>query len=132
MIYDRAGNAYGSSLAFLSSMGLPEINWRERTMFFLGRRRAFRVEGDSMLPTLKHGDRLLIDPRAPIAVGDIVTANHPYKKSVRIIKRIESIDPSSGRLILCGDNPASSTDSRSLGAIARSEIVGKVVCLIPS
>ena len=99
-------------------------------MYHLGRRRAFSVEGDSMLPTLRHGDRVLVDPRAEVAVGDIITANHPFKTSVRLIKRVASIDPSSGRLTLCGDNPATSSDSRSFGTVARSEIIGKVVCLI--
>jgi hypothetical protein len=39
---------------------LPAANWKERLLFFLGRRRAVLVEGDSMLPSLKNGDGILI------------------------------------------------------------------------
>jgi nickel-type superoxide dismutase maturation protease len=82
-----------------------------------------------MYPTLKSGDVVLIDLRAFIAIGDIVVADHPYKQSVKMIKRIESIDPG-GRYILKGDNPDGSTDSRTYGTIAKGDIKGKVVCRV--
>jgi nickel-type superoxide dismutase maturation protease len=106
---------------------IPVVTWRERALFFIGRRRAFRVDGDSMFPTLKSGDTVLVNPGAKIRPGDIVAANHPYMKSVKVIKRVESID-SRGRFVLRGDNPTESTDSRSFGSLASSEIDGKVVC----
>ena len=97
-------------------------------MFFLGRRRAFLVEGDSMAPTVLNGDSVLVDPHAQIQTGDIIAADHPYKKSVKLIKRVESIDGLTGRIELNGDNRDSSTDSRSFGTIRKSDIAGKVVC----
>lgn len=82
-----------------------------------------------MHPTLKSGEVVLVDPRALIAVGDIVVAKHPYKQSVKMIKRVESIEDGE-RCVLKGDNPDVSTDSRSFGTIAKSDIAGKVVCRV--
>jgi len=91
-------------------------------------RRAYgmRVEGDSMLPSLRSGDRVLIDPKASVQPGDVVLARHPYKSSVRILKRLTSIEPD-GRLYLSGDNPEDSTDSRTFGSISKLDVLGKVV-----
>ena len=95
-------------------------------MLDAGRMRAFRVEGESMNPTLCDGDAVLVEPRATLGIGDIVAAEHPYKR-VKIIKRVQSIDDN-GRLVLKGDNPEESTDSRLFGSIPSSEILGKVIC----
>ncbi|MEP6902599.1 MAG: nickel-type superoxide dismutase maturation protease [Actinomycetota bacterium] len=106
---------------------LPEANWKEKVLFKLGKRRAVLVEGDSMLPTLKNGDGILIDADAVISEGDIVLAKHPFKKSVIILKRLAEIDEN-GNYFLVGDNPAESTDSRTFGAISAKHILGKAVC----
>ena len=106
---------------------LPEANWKDRILFFLGRRQGFLVEGDSMSPTLKDGDAVLINPTANFQIGDIVLAKHPFKQSVKMLKRIGEIDEN-GNYLLIGDNPAESTDSRSFGAISQKEILGKAVC----
>ncbi|MGH9949301.1 MAG: S26 family signal peptidase [Pyrinomonadaceae bacterium] len=102
-------------------------NWKDRVLYFLGRRKAFLVEGDSMLPMLKSGDCVLIDPKSPISPGDIVLAEHPYKKGLKLIKRIDSVD-SDGGCLLIGTNPDESSDSRTLGRFLRASIKGKVVC----
>ena len=107
-------------------MGLPAVTLKERLMLLLGRRRSIKVDGDSMLPTLRSGDVVLVDPDANACVGDIVVVDHPYKQSVKLIKRVGSID-ANGRYFLIGDDPDSSTDSRILGSIARSDVIGKVV-----
>jgi nickel-type superoxide dismutase maturation protease len=106
---------------------LPVANWKERVLFFLGRRRAVLVEGDSMLPNLKNGDGVLINTDEKVAVGDIVLAKHPFKKSVNILKRISEIDEN-GNYFLVGDNPPESTDSRTFGALSAKHILGKAVC----
>ena len=84
-----------------------------------------------MLPALKNGDTVLVSPRAKIRPGDIVAANHPYITSVKVIKRVDSID-SHGSFVLRGDNPEESTDSRSFGSIAINDILGKVICRLES
>ena len=106
---------------------LPEAGWKEKILFYLGRRRAILVEGDTMLPSLKNGDGDLIDPDAEIAAGDIIIAKHPFKKSVIILKRLAEIDEN-GNYFLVGDNPSESTDSRTFGAISAKHILGKAVC----
>ena len=95
-------------------------------LYFAGRRIAFLVEGDSMAPTLKDGDTVLVRPRADINVGDIVLADHPYRSSVTILKRVARI--ADGRVTLAGDNEAASTDSRTFGPVSIKSIIGRVEC----
>ncbi|MCD9188740.1 MAG: nickel-type superoxide dismutase maturation protease [Pyrinomonadaceae bacterium] len=85
----------------------------------------FRVEGDSMLPILKNGDLVLINLNFDPKIGDIVLADHPFKKSVKILKRVKEIT-AENRYFLIGDNPNESTDSRSFGTILRKDILGKI------
>jgi nickel-type superoxide dismutase maturation protease len=108
-------------------MELPEANWKERLLFFLGRRKGFLVEGDSMLPTLKDGDAVLINSSEAVAAGDIILARHPFKKSVRILKRLKEFDEK-GDLFVTGDNASESSDSRVFGAIPSKDLIGKVTC----
>ena len=78
-----------------------------------------------MLPTLKDGDIVIIKAVINPVENNIVLANHPYKQSVKIIKRISKIDEN-GNCFLLGDNPDESTDSRTFGAISSKNILGKV------
>ncbi|HEY0050145.1 MAG TPA: nickel-type superoxide dismutase maturation protease [Pyrinomonadaceae bacterium] len=105
---------------------LPADDWREQLAYLCGFREIFLVQGDSMLPGLKDGDVVLVDPHAALRIGDVVLARHPFKKSVQIIKRIREISPE-GRYFLVGDNEDESTDSRSFGAIPAKDILGKAV-----
>ncbi|MGQ0543412.1 MAG: nickel-type superoxide dismutase maturation protease [Blastocatellia bacterium] len=105
---------------------IPMANWKEMFLLFVGRRIGFKVTGDSMTPTLRNGDRVLVDPKRTIAMGDIVLANHPYKQNILIIKRVTSID-SDANYFLAGDNPAESTDSQTFGKIPSKHVLGKVV-----
>lgn len=103
---------------------LPEADWLEEVAYVCGFREIFKVEGDSMSPALKDGDLVLINPHAALEIGDIVLARHPFKQSVKIIKRIAEILDGE-RYILLGDNPDESSDSRAFGAIAAKDILGK-------
>ena len=102
---------------------LPEMEWSQEILE-MGESRIFCVEGDSMLPDLKEGDLVLINPQAELQIGDIVLARHPFKQSVKIIKRVSEI-LSGERYFLVGDNLAESSDSRSFGAISAKDILGK-------
>jgi nickel-type superoxide dismutase maturation protease len=106
---------------------LKTANWLDIISLLLKYSQRCRVEGNSMLPTLKHGEEVLVKFGKTFQVGDIVFAKHPYKQSAKMIKRIEKIS-TSGKLFLIGDNPSESTDSRSFGEISAEEIIGKVVC----
>ena len=108
------------------SDGIPLAGPRDWIKLIFRRAYGMRVEGDSMIPSLRSGERVLIDPKASVEPGDVVLAQHPYKSSVRILKRLTSIEPD-GRFYLSGDNPADSTDSRTFGSISKSDVLGKVV-----
>ena len=104
--------------------GLRDADWQDEEAFVGGLREIYRIEGDSMQPTLKEGDLVLVNPHAALEIGDIVVARHPFKKSVDIIKRIAKILPGD-RYILLSDNLDDSADSRQFGAIGAKDILGK-------
>ena len=107
-------------------MEIPEAGWKDRILFFLGRRDAFRVEGDSMKPTLNDSEVVLVKRTRAVRVGDVVLARHPFKNSVKMLKRVTAID-AQGRFLLTGDNPDQSTDSRTFGSIPPSDVLGRIV-----
>jgi type IV secretory pathway protease TraF len=83
-----------------------------------------------MLPALSAGERVLFDRLAYAVdcprVGDIVLARHAARAGVRMIKRVaqgEGLGPD--EFWLLGDNAEESTDSRTLGAFRREDIVGR-------
>lgn len=78
-----------------------------------------------MSPTLENGDVVLIDKHSEIAEGAIVLADHPYKKSVKILKRLTGFSEN-GEMILSGDNPDESTDSRTFGSVPLKNFRGVV------
>jgi nickel-type superoxide dismutase maturation protease len=90
--------------------------------------RLFRVSGNSMSPTLLPGDWVWVDPKSyrhsVPHPNQIVVLRHPYRRDVRMVKRV--VRASEGSLVLHGDNPAESTDSQILGAVPASLVVGKV------
>ena len=96
-------------------------------MYRVGRLTIFKVAGSSMSPTLKDGDAVMISRTTPVVPGDIVLAKHPYKQSVKMLKRVAVISED-GRYSLAGDNPAESTDSRTFGTVSIEYIYGKAVC----
>ena len=102
--------------------------------WLLGRRRRFAIRGASMEPTLRDGDEVLVDlrayRRAGPATGDLVLVRHPFQTDLKIVKRVEAV-LADGRLVLRGDNPGESTDSRSYGAVAPDRALGRVVLVLP-
>lgn len=83
-----------------------------------------------MLPALRPGDyvlatappRILGAPRA----GWVVVARRPDRPELELIKRVADPAGLGGALILRGDNPESSTDSRHFGPVLRDDLVGVV------
>lgn len=129
-----AGKALLQVEGALASDELKESSWRELLLWLLRCRKRFRVTGTSMVPLLRSGDEVLVDPRAyeQVAphVGDMVVSRHPYRADVRLVKRITAI-LEDGRCLLGGDNPSDSTDSRSFGAVAPQQILGRVISRFP-
>lgn len=85
-----------------------------------------------MAPHLQTGDEVLLDPRAyrrnAPQPGDIVLAQHPYWRDLKLVKRVEAV-LDGDRYRLSGDNPAESTDSRAFGSIPRRDILGRVTSI---
>lgn len=108
---------------------LPEASFYEIALVFLGKRHKYVVENNSMLPTLKEGDVVLVDREFDlIEVGDIVIAKHPNEQVSEVIKRVERINEK-GHHFLVGDNKNQSDDSHKYGAVAKDYITAKVVAL---
>ncbi len=108
---------------------MHEAGWKDRILLTLGLLKAIRVSGDSMRPTFKDGDVVLVRQARGIAVGDIVLAEHPYKTSVTVLKRVAAIDDA-GRVELRGDGRDESSDSRSFGTLPIEHIRGKAICRV--
>jgi len=106
----------------------------ELLLWFLRLRRRFRITGNSMMPLLKPGDEVLVNPRAyrkiPPNPGDVVVTRHPYRKDLRLVKRVTAV-LDDGRCLIEGDNPSESTDSRSFGSVALEQILGRVTSRFP-
>lgn len=106
------------------------------------------VRGLSMEPTLQHGDRLIVRRKKQPTAGAIVVVDEPrpYRPGLRqspqwVVKRVAAVagDPvpacvrsqvpivPSGLLVLLGDNPDHSTDSRHFGFASTDRVLGVAV-----
>lgn len=99
--------------AAVATVGL----WRWRP---LGR---VEVVGDSMLPALCPGDRLLVLRPARARPGDVVAVVDPRLATRTMVKRVAARGAAS--VTVLGDNPGASTDSRVLGPVAPAAVRGR-------
>lgn len=83
------------------------------------------VEGGSMRPALEPGDRLLLVRRRTYRPGAVVAVRDPRDGRL-LVKRVAAVAPG-GRLVVAGDDPAASTDSRTFGPVERSAVRGQAV-----
>lgn len=109
---------------------IPEATTRELLAWLVQRRGRFTVVGASMEPTLVAGDVLFIDRSAyrthTPTPGHVVVLDHPSQPGLRIVKRVEKIDPD-GRCRLLSDNlSVEGADSRSFGSVPPSDLLGRV------
>ncbi|WP_248960691.1 S26 family signal peptidase [Sphaerisporangium perillae] len=105
------------------------------------------VHGESMAPTYREGERVLVRraPLAEVRPGQVVVVEDPVPPGRWIIKRAAALpgDPVPGEvaaaagaapgsrvpagcLVLLGDNPAASADSRRFGYIPAGRLLGVV------
>jgi nickel-type superoxide dismutase maturation protease len=97
----------------------------------LVRPRRVVVEGRSMEPTLAPGDRLLVVRAGVVHAGDVVAVRDPAGSRRVLVKRVGAV--LEDEIVLRGDNPGASTDSRSFGPVPYSAVLGRVVrCYSPS
>jgi phage repressor protein C with HTH and peptisase S24 domain len=78
-----------------------------------------------MEPTLATGDRLVAARGRAARVGDVVAVRRPGGDRRLMVKRVVAVR--GDKVVVAGDNPARSTDSRSFGPVRRREILGRVV-----
>jgi nickel-type superoxide dismutase maturation protease len=78
-----------------------------------------------MEPALRPGDRLLVCTWATPHVGDIVVIRDPQFPRTFLVKRVDA--RSGHAVVVRGDNPNVSRDSRDFGPIHRDLIVGRAV-----
>jgi nickel-type superoxide dismutase maturation protease len=83
------------------------------------------VEGRSMRPTLEPGDRLLLVRRRTYRPGAIVAVADPRDGRL-LVKRVEAVT-ADGWLVVAGDDPGASTDSRTFGPVPPSLVRGQAV-----
>lgn len=89
--------------------------------------RAFVVDGDSMLPSLRPGDCLLVRVGAKVRVGDVVVARHPRHPGpeLLLVKRAAR-RVGDGWWLLSDNAEVGLDDSRAFGAVPAAEVVGRV------
>lgn len=86
------------------------------------------MTGNSMLPTLRDGEDVLVHPvarTAKIFPGEIIVCRHPHKPRVRMIKRVSEAFYD-GSCYVLSDNASEGTDSRAFGPLDRGLIIGRV------
>ena len=89
------------------------------------------VEGRSMEPTLAPGDRLLVVRARALHPGDVVAVRDPTEARRVLVKRISAV--LEDEIVVRGDNPGASTDSRSFGPVPAGAVLGRVVrCYAPA
>jgi nickel-type superoxide dismutase maturation protease len=88
--------------------------------------RRFIVHDTSMQPALSPGDRLLVYQWATPRPGELVVFRDPERYLSFAVKRVSRLE-ANGDLVVRGDNPNVSRDSRDFGPVPRRLIVGRVV-----
>ncbi|WP_190013357.1 nickel-type superoxide dismutase maturation protease [Streptomyces lucensis] len=80
------------------------------------------VTGPSMVPTLQHGDRLLVRYGAAVRHGDIVVLRHPFQQDLLVVKR--AVERREGGWWVLGDNPYAGGDSTDYGVVPDELVLG--------
>ena len=83
------------------------------------------VSGESMLPTYRSGDWLVVLWGGQFKIRDVILIERRDRPGVFLIKRLERSEGS--QYWVEGDNKSISTDSREWGLIEVDEIVGRVL-----
>ena len=90
---------------------------------------SYIVNGDSMYPRVKHGETLALTKVNSkldniIKIDDLVVFLHPFKKEMKLIKKVKKIIDKS-YLFVEGENPDPnlSLDSHNFGLIRTSDVI---------
>ena len=82
------------------------------------------VNGPSMVPTLHHGDRLVVQYGARIRPGDVIVLRHPFQQDLLVVKR--AAERREGGWWVLGDNAYAGGDSTDYGTVPEDLVLGKV------
>lgn len=82
------------------------------------------VTGPSMVPTLRHGDQLLVRYGARVRVGDVVVLRHPFQQDLLVVKR--AAERREGGWWVLGDNSFAGGDSTDYGTVPDDLVLGRV------
>ncbi len=82
------------------------------------------VTGPSMVPTLYHGDLLLVRYGARVGPGDVVVLRHPFQQDLLVVKRIA--ERREGGWWVLGDNVYAGGDSTDYGVVPDELVLGRV------
>ncbi|MBZ9639684.1 nickel-type superoxide dismutase maturation protease [Streptomyces sp. PSKA30] len=85
---------------------------------------AAEVTGPSMVPTLFHGDRLVVRYGARIRPGDVVVLRHPFQQDLLVVKR--ATERREGGWWVLGDNAYAGGDSTDYGTLPEELVLGRV------
>ncbi|MGW1162301.1 nickel-type superoxide dismutase maturation protease [Streptomyces sp. NPDC002513] len=103
---------------------MPELSQeieRTRALLPFG---AAEVGGPSMVPTLHHGDRLLVQYGARVRPGDVIVLRHPFQQDLLVVKR--AVEQREGGWWVLGDNPFAGGDSTDYGTVPEELVLGRV------
>ncbi|MEN3583116.1 MULTISPECIES: nickel-type superoxide dismutase maturation protease [unclassified Streptomyces] len=81
------------------------------------------VTGPSMVPTLRHGDLLLVHWGARVRPGDIVVLRHPFQQDLLVVKR--AVERRGAGWWVLADNPYAGGDSTDYGVVPRELVLGR-------
>ena len=118
-------SAFAKPVAVALLAGLAYLTIRKARSRF-GR---FAVRGDSMEPTFADGDfitALEVPGSLNLKPGALVVIRDPRGKGREMVKRVSEAMPN-GDLVVVGDSPRQSTDSRHFGPVPRDLLIGRVV-----
>lgn len=117
-----ASTAYGGATAYggmLAVRGWSGVCVGGARVWF-----AVLVHGPSMVPTLRHGDALLVRRGGRgVRVGDVVVARFRARPDLLVVKR--AVRPQDGGWWVGSDNELVTDDSWVYGV---ADVVGRVVC----
>jgi nickel-type superoxide dismutase maturation protease len=81
------------------------------------------VTGPSMVPTLYHGDRLVVHYGARVKAGDVVVLRHPFQQDLLVVKR--AAERREGGWWVLGDNARAGGDSTDYGVVPEELVLAR-------